>query len=106
MLQVDPASPFIFVRNTHGHKASASGQVHANAPWYSDVAAGFVAGCCSRSITAPVERVKTELQLVQGKEAGSIAGVSYRVWQQAGAEPQGESAAREPWRKLAGVCSF
>jgi hypothetical protein len=53
-------------------------------PLLLDLIAGFLAGCISRSLTAPAERVKTELQLTQGKEAGKVLDVSRRVWREAG----------------------
>ena len=40
--------------------------------------------CAVRGPSPPVECVKTELQLVQGREAGSIVRVSRRVLQQGG----------------------
>lgn len=50
---------------------------------YADLAAGFISGCASRTMTAPAERLKTELQLQTGPSQSLIA-VSRRVLAEGG----------------------
>uniref|UniRef100_A0A7S1ACM5 EF-hand domain-containing protein n=1 Tax=Noctiluca scintillans TaxID=2966 RepID=A0A7S1ACM5_NOCSC len=47
-----------------------------------DLTAGFIAGCVSRTLTAPAERVKTELQLQTSRD--SFAAVCRRVFAEGG----------------------
>ena len=60
-------------------------QVHREqGKWATDLVAGFISGVVSRSITAPLERIKVELQLTASRQPPSVLNVVQMIYREGG----------------------